>query len=646
MTQECDMVEHCLDGSFAAPVQTVESIALQTLVDSQLVQSVYKHVKHRVILARGAVVNLRQFTLNALEDGEHATHIRNVAFALQERLAYSPFGFLSTGALGPANDAHAGKKEPWLARDWPGSSPSTTCGLVGSTALAARRAWQQLLLQRLESVQVLLQLPLASPCRNLSEIECLLGNGSPSDVVGASASALSCHDPPLRSTKLLYDADDLLAFITDTRAGLGAGSSETVHAIAVQERPDLPPLLHGVSSLTRTWLQSFFAEMRPDKRQVGVDDELYPWYAAQQRELARRVLRGGAVAGARELCRGGVPASARPAVWRSALGLTGRGAAVPGGGHVQGDNSGSGDGGVEGGRPAGAFSISGTAAGGSGGVSAGGDGTGDAPSPAGLSFLCADEGVAAAGEQEFQALCCAVVQQSVLADVLVRADVKALAGDSQFFLFEETLRCVLLAMSRDASVAAHCSLRPFPRLEGVGAYGDVLSPYPLSGVVPFHGMAAFAAPLCYLYRSPAAVFHMFRAMYCRHWCRLHVLADTPPPQLSLLGLCRVATDLLQELDPEVVAHLCQLGCSPVRVMLPWLACGFARQLSVGQTLLLWDRVVGHDSLLPLALLAAAVLSFRREMVLASHDVEDLMDMMGQLSALQVVPLMQAALFDS
>jgi hypothetical protein len=37
---------------------------------------------------------------------------------------------------------------------------------------------------------------------------------------------------------------------------------------------------------------------------------------------------------------------------------------------------------------------------------------------------------------------------------------------------------------------------------------------------------------------------------------------------------------------------------------------FVGQLSPAETLLLWDRIIGFDSLLPLSVLAAAVMTFR------------------------------------
>lgn len=39
---------------------------------------------------------------------------------------------------------------------------------------------------------------------------------------------------------------------------------------------------------------------------------------------------------------------------------------------------------------------------------------------------------------------------------------------------------------------------------------------------------------------------------------------------------------------------------------------FAGHLAVGEVLLLWDRIIGFDSLLPLPLLAVAVIAFRRQ----------------------------------
>lgn len=67
---------------------------------------------------------------------------------------------------------------------------------------------------------------------------------------------------------------------------------------------------------------------------------------------------------------------------------------------------------------------------------------------------------------------------------------------------------------------------------------------------------------------------------------------------------------LQVLDPTVVTHLQSLLVPPASLVMPWLTSAFVGFLPVAEVLLLWDRVVGLDSLLPLPLLAVAVLCFR------------------------------------
>lgn len=67
---------------------------------------------------------------------------------------------------------------------------------------------------------------------------------------------------------------------------------------------------------------------------------------------------------------------------------------------------------------------------------------------------------------------------------------------------------------------------------------------------------------------------------------------------------------LQDVDAEVYRHLCRLGPSALDLAFPWIMAAFVGHLSPAETLLLWDRIIGFDSLLPLPVLAAAVMTFR------------------------------------
>jgi hypothetical protein len=66
----------------------------------------------------------------------------------------------------------------------------------------------------------------------------------------------------------------------------------------------------------------------------------------------------------------------------------------------------------------------------------------------------------------------------------------------------------------------------------------------------------------------------------------------------------------QDLDPEVVVHLHGLGVPVASVAMPWICHAFVGSLKTEEVLLLWDRILGLDSLLPLPIMAVAILCFR------------------------------------
>jgi hypothetical protein len=196
---------------------------------------------------------------------------------------------------------------------------------------------------------------------------------------------------------------------------------------------------------------------------------------------------------------------------------------------------------------------------------------------------------------------------------------------------------------------------------------------------------------------------VFRALYTRHFCRLHTLALAAAPSPSLLNLCAAFEALLHELEPALAFHLHQLGVQPLRVAFPWLLHAFVGHLNPDQVcaakliqsispnapnvlrspclhvvrfgtkepsgqglnqvqllrgsmsertdhetpmqvLLLWDRVVGFDSLLPLAVLATAVFSFRQHALRSARTMSEVMEVMEHINTLKVVPLLQHVLF--
>lgn len=78
------------------------------------------------------------------------------------------------------------------------------------------------------------------------------------------------------------------------------------------------------------------------------------------------------------------------------------------------------------------------------------------------------------------------------------------------------------------------------------------------------------------------------------------------------GCCCCSSGLasLQDVDLDVLQHLSRLTATPLDLAMPWIVSGFVGYLSPSETLLLWDRIIGFDSLLVLPVLAVAVMTFR------------------------------------
>mmetsp|Transcript_15557 Transcript_15557/g.38189 ORF Transcript_15557/g.38189 Transcript_15557/m.38189 type:complete len:246 (-) Transcript_15557:819-1556(-) len=234
-----------------------------------------------------------------------------------------------------------------------------------------------------------------------------------------------------------------------------------------------------------------------------------------------------------------------------------------------------------------------------------------------------------------------------MTDALCAGDVHEICDHAHYFPFEESMRALLIAFTRDANVPAMCAAHgcaPHPRLSGSGRGGRSFGPYPPAGVLPFRGLGNYLAPLCYLYPHPADAYPVFRQLYARHFCRLHAVSDEASTSPALPALCCAFESMLQRAQPGLCFHLLRLGVPALRLAAPWMIHAFVRHLEVEQVLLLWDRVIGYDSLLPLAVAAAAVIAFRREALLAASSPAEVAEAMEDLSQIQVVPLMQHFLF--
>ncbi|XP_062551936.1 TBC1 domain family member 19 isoform X1 [Armigeres subalbatus] len=232
------------------------------------------------------------------------------------------------------------------------------------------------------------------------------------------------------------------------------------------------------------------------------------------------------------------------------------------------------------------------------------------------------------------------LKQSVLTtesivDKLVFKDVQLTAtNDDRYFVFEDVLYQIMLCFSRDSEISQMIQTE-FTNSAKVKQYEG-----PACGFVPFHGICMLAAPFCYLYDNPVSLYFTFRAFYVRYCHRLTTINTHPQ---GIVSLCLLFEKLLQTHEPQLWSHFRELQIQPIRVVFKWLMRAFSGHLPPEQLLILWDLILGYDSLEILSLLALIILSFRRESLMQVVTLENIEAILSDLSSVKVLPLIQLTL---
>ncbi|KAL7685980.1 putative Rab-GTPase-TBC domain-containing protein [Plasmopara halstedii] len=247
-----------------------------------------------------------------------------------------------------------------------------------------------------------------------------------------------------------------------------------------------------------------------------------------------------------------------------------------------------------------------------------------------------------------------VMQWTYLTDEMYLLDLHQTLGCSDYFVFRDHLESVVMAFTRDTFVVKHavrvngivkCSLpleeKLLPNLDREPEIVATEYRVPPNGVLPFKGFAMYVAPLSYLYADPIEFYYVFREMYIRYWCKLNVICPEPA---SILTLCKLFEDLVARSNPAVFFHLLNVGVKPLDIAFPWIQSAFSSLLDIDQVLLLWDRVIGYDSMDVLAVLAAALFDFRANELELVNTLEDVNNLFIGLSNVSVVALLQNYLF--
>ena len=97
-------------------------------------------------------------------------------------------------------------------------------------------------------------------------------------------------------------------------------------------------------------------------------------------------------------------------------------------------------------------------------------------------------------------------------------------------------------------------------------------------------------------------------------------------------------------EPDVCYHLSQLGISPLKTAFPWMLYCFVGYIEVDQIYLIFDRIIGFESLEILPILAASIFVFRANMILNVQSQDEFDELFFDMSQIKVMPLIQHFLF--
>ena len=238
-----------------------------------------------------------------------------------------------------------------------------------------------------------------------------------------------------------------------------------------------------------------------------------------------------------------------------------------------------------------------------------------------------------------------VLTNSLLIDQILVNDVKSnSANDDNYFVFEDPTLQVLLCATRDhrmISMYSQGTASPLKCVNRLRDGGQETVAYPPSGLIPMYGVSYFISPLCYVFPQHWEVNAAFRALYTKYFHKLTVIStDTN----SILSLSKHFEMLLIEKHPALFLHLISCGIQPLKFAFRWMTCAFAGYIEAEQVLLLWDRIIGFESLLLLPIAAAAVFEFRRGNLLQVQKSEEAEAVLYNLSHVAIIPLIQQFLF--
>ena len=201
-------------------------------------------------------------------------------------------------------------------------------------------------------------------------------------------------------------------------------------------------------------------------------------------------------------------------------------------------------------------------------------------------------------------------------DDINTADIIEVINDDKYFIFEDFINISSHLFFRDTWVWDNLKTKPHATLTGVMGSDKEIGPFPPWGVLPCKHFPKFVCPFCYISVFPEEIYFIFRNFYWKYFCQLHSINSSPQ---GIIGLCKLFEDLLQIYEPEVCYYLNQHGINPLKIAFPWIFYCFIGYLEVSEIFLLFDRIIGFDTVEVVPILAAAIFVYRSTLIVIGNQ---------------------------
>lgn len=214
--------------------------------------------------------------------------------------------------------------------------------------------------------------------------------------------------------------------------------------------------------------------------------------------------------------------------------------------------------------------------------------------------------------------------------------------NDHYFPFTDMIEDIVTVLSRDEYVYNNSDVRAYPRIEFELEDKRKIN-VPECGIYPYKGFSSFVLPLSLIYTNPYEIYYISREMICRYWCKLVSVRSNED---CIIYLYKTFEDLLQLKEPELFYKMVQANVQPLSIASHWITNSFVGVLQPREVLLLWDRILGFDTLLLLPILSVSIFMFRSAFIQKATTADEIREIFSDNIELKTVPLLQYFFIDS